>query len=67
MLSGTGDVRREFMCSEQLKDEMEQLLTLSFSMFNQLLHSVSTIFVFGSSDPGYYLQFPLRCSRSIRS
>ena len=42
MLSGTGDVRHEFMCSEQLKDEVEQLLKLSFSMFNQLLHSLST-------------------------
>ena len=42
MLSGTGDVRREFMCSERLKDEVEQLLKLSFSMFNQLLHSLST-------------------------
>ena len=26
MLNGTGDVRREFMCSERLKDEVEQLL-----------------------------------------
>ena len=42
MLSGTGDVRREFMCSERLKDEVEQLLKLSFSMSNQLLHSMST-------------------------
>ena len=42
MLSGTGDVRREFVCSEQLKDEVEQLLKLSFSMFNHLLHSLST-------------------------
>ena len=42
MLSGTGDVCREFMCSERLKDEVEQLLKLPFSMFNQLLHSVST-------------------------
>ena len=42
MLNGTGDVRCEFMCSERLKDEVEQLLKLSFSMFNQLLHSVST-------------------------
>ena len=42
MLSGTGDVRHEFMCSEWLKDEVEQLLKLSFSMFNQLLHSLST-------------------------
>ena len=42
MLSGTGDVRREFMCSERLKDEVEQLLKLSFSMFNQLLNSLST-------------------------
>ena len=42
MLSGTGDVRREFMCLEQLTDEVEQLLKLLFSLFNQLLHSVST-------------------------
>ena len=42
MLSGTRDVRREFMCSERLKDEVEQLLQLSFSMSNQLLHSEST-------------------------
>ena len=42
MLNGTGDVHHEFMCSEQLKDEVEQLLKLSFSMSNQLLHSVST-------------------------
>ena len=42
MLNGTGDVRREFMCLEQLKDEVEQLLKLSFSMSDQLLHSVST-------------------------
>ena len=42
MLSGTGDVRREFMCSERLKDEVEQLLKLSFSMSNKLLRSVST-------------------------
>ena len=41
MLSGTGDVCHEFMCSERLKDEVEQL-KLSFSMFNQLLHSLST-------------------------
>ena len=43
MLNGTGDLRREFMCSQQLKDEVEQLLKLSFSMStgNQLLHSVS--------------------------
>ena len=33
MLGGTGDVRHEFMCSERLKDEVEQLLKLSFSMF----------------------------------
>ena len=45
MLNGTGDVRREFMCSEWLKDEVEQLLKLSFSMSNQLLHSVSTFLV----------------------
>ena len=42
MLSGTGDVRHEFMCAERLKDEVEQLLKLSFSMFTQLLHYVST-------------------------
>ena len=30
------------MCSERLKDEVEELLKLSFSMSNQLLHSVST-------------------------
>ena len=42
MLSGTRDVCRIFMCSEQLKDEVEQLLKLSFSMFNKLLHSMST-------------------------
>ena len=30
------------LCSERLKNEVEQLLTLSFSMFNQLLHFVST-------------------------
>ena len=42
MLNGTGDVRREFMCSERLKHEVEQLLKLSFSMSDQLLHSVST-------------------------
>ena len=42
MLNGIGDVHREFMCSERLKDEVEQLLKLSFSMSNQLLHSVST-------------------------
>ena len=41
-LNGTGDVHREFMCSERLKDEVEQLLKLSFSMSDQLLHSVST-------------------------
>ena len=41
MLNGTGDVRRELMCSERLKDEVEQLLKLSFSMSDQLLHSVS--------------------------
>ena len=40
MLSGTGDVRRELIYSERLKDEVEQLLKLSFSMSNQLLHSV---------------------------
>ena len=37
MLSGTRDVRCEFMCSEQLKDEVEQLLKLSILMFNQIL------------------------------
>ena len=42
MLNGTRDVRHEFMCSDQLKDEVEQLLKLSFSMSNQILHSVST-------------------------
>ena len=42
MLNGTGDVRREFMCSERMKDEVEQLLKLSFSMSDQLLNSVST-------------------------
>ena len=42
VLSGTGDVHCEFMCSEQLTDEVEQLLKLSFSLFNQLLHSMST-------------------------
>ena len=42
MLNGTGDVRREFMCSERLKDEVEQLLKFSLSMSNQLLHTVST-------------------------
>ena len=31
----TGDVRREFICSERLKDEVEQLLKLLFSIFNQ--------------------------------
>ena len=41
-LSGTGDVRCEFMCYERLKDEVEQLLKLSFSMFNQLSHCMST-------------------------
>ena len=30
------------LCSEWLKDEVEQLLNLSFSMSDQLLHSVST-------------------------
>ena len=30
------------MCSEQLKGEVEQLLKLSFSMFSQVLNSVST-------------------------
>ena len=55
MLNGTVDVHREFMCSERLKDEVEQLLKLSFSMFNQFFHSVSThICVFGRSEPGYY-------------
>ena len=29
------------LCSERLKDEVEQLLKLLFSMFNQLLQSVS--------------------------
>ena len=67
MLSGPGDVRREFMCSERFKDEVEQLLQLSFSMFNQLLHFTQFICVFGSSDPGYYFRFPLQRSRSIRS
>ena len=42
MLNGTEDVRREFMCSERLKDEVEQLLKLPFSMSDQLLHSVSS-------------------------
>ena len=42
MLSGTGNALCEFMCSERLKDEVEQLLKLSFSMFNKLLHSMST-------------------------
>ena len=32
MLSGTRDVRREFMCSERLKDEVEQLLTVVFNV-----------------------------------
>ena len=30
------------LCSELLKDEVEQLEKLSFLMSNQLLHSVST-------------------------
>ena len=30
------------MCSERLKDEVEQLLKLLFSMSDQLLYSVST-------------------------
>ena len=31
MLSGTGDVRHKFICSERLlKDEVDQLLILSF-------------------------------------
>ena len=46
MLNGTGDVRREFMCSQRLKDEVEQLLKLSFSMSDQLLHSVPTQYKF---------------------
>ena len=46
MLSGTRDVRREFMCSERLKDEVEQLLKLSFSVSNQLLHNVSYSYAF---------------------
>ena len=37
---------RELMCSEQLKDEVEQLLKLSFSMSDQLLHSVSNSYKF---------------------
>ena len=66
-LIGTEDVRRKFMCSEWLKDEVEQLLKLLFSMSNQLLRSVSTLYIFGSSDPGYYFRFPLQHSRSNRS
>ena len=52
------------MCSERLKDEVEQLLKLSFSMSNQLLHSVSTtIFechysVVGQSDRSEILLSP---------
>ena len=42
MLNGTGDVHREFTCSERLKDEVEKLLKLSFSVSDQLLHCVST-------------------------
>ena len=42
MLSDTGYVHCEFMCYERLKDEVEQLLKFSFSMFNQPLHSLST-------------------------
>ena len=30
------------MCSERLKDEVEQYLKLSFSMCNKFLHPVST-------------------------
>ena len=40
MFNGTGDVRREFRAVE--RDEVEQLLKLSFSMSDQLLHSMST-------------------------
>ena len=67
MLNGTGDVRHEFMCSVRLKDEMEQLLKLSFSMSDQLLYSVLTHINFGSLGPGYYFRFPLVRSRSIGS
>ena len=45
MLSGTGDVRREFMCSERWKDEVEQFLKLSFSMSNQFFLSTHTFSV----------------------
>ena len=67
MLSGTEDVRREFVCSERLKDKVEQLLKLSFSVFNHNFYTpCQLICVFCSSDPGYYFRFPLQSSWSIR-
>ena len=41
MLSGTGDVHCEFMCSERLKDEVEQFLKLSF--FNVYSYKFSVV------------------------
>ena len=60
LLNGTGDVRCEFMCSEQLKDEVEQLVKLSFSYCNNCRNLINfytpsqLMCVFSCSDPGYY-------------
>ena len=43
MLSGTGDVRHDFMCSERLKNEVGQLLKLNFYTPCQLVCSVAQI------------------------
>ena len=57
MLSGTGDVCREFMCSERLKDEVEQLLNYRFQCLINFYTPCQLTYIFGSSDPGYYFRF----------